>query len=142
MSSAIFPATPVAVVDKYVIRMYKNHIYMPGKRSVSAQIKRGSGELAVLSVLEDGPLHGYEIAKRIRENTGGVVTFDVAALYPVLYSMETRGWLQAAWEEAPSGRRRRCYRLTPEGRRRLQPLRREWREFFQALNRLARLSDA
>jgi PadR family transcriptional regulator len=115
---------------------------MPGKRSVSPQIKRGSGELAVLSVLEDGPLHGYEIAKRIRENTGGVVTFDVAALYPVLYSMETRGWLQAAWEEAPSGRRRRRYRLTPEGRRRLQPLRREWREFFQALNRLARLSDA
>ena len=115
---------------------------MPEKESVSLQIKRGSAELAILSVLAEEPLHGYEIAKRIREQTEGVITFDVAALYPVLYSMETRGWLQAAWEETPSGRRRRSYRLTAEGKRRLQPLRREWREFFRALNRLARLSDA
>jgi PadR family transcriptional regulator PadR len=110
--------------------------------SVSPQIKRGSAELAVLAVLAEGPLHGYEIAKRIREHTGGVITFDVAALYPVLYSMETRGWVDASWEETPSGRRRRCYRLTTDGKGRLRPLRQEWREFFQALNRLARLSDA
>jgi DNA-binding PadR family transcriptional regulator len=96
----------------------------------------------VLAVLAEAPLHGYEIAKRIREQTGGVVTFDVAALYPLLYSMETRGWVQASWEETPSGRRRRCYRLTADGKRRLTPLRREWRDFFRALNRLARLSDA
>jgi PadR family transcriptional regulator len=115
---------------------------MNRNRSVSPQIKRGSAELAVLAVLADGPLHGYEIAKRIREQTDGVVVFDVAALYPVLYSLESRGWVQAAWEEAASGRRRRCYRLTADGKRRLQPLRREWHEFFRALNRLARWSDA
>jgi PadR family transcriptional regulator PadR len=115
---------------------------MSGKPTVSLQIRRGSAELAVLSVLEQGPLHGYEIAKRIRENTEGVVSFDVAALYPVLYALETRGWLGAVWEETPGGRRRRCYRLTSEGKRRLRPLRREWNEFFRALNRLARLSDA
>src|SRR5262245_9705836 len=115
---------------------------MRQSRSVSPQIKRGSAELAILAVLAEAPLHGYEIAKRIRENTGGVITFDVAALYPILYAMETRGWVQAYWEEAANGRRRRCYRLTADGRRRLQPLRREWREFFRALNRLARLADA
>jgi DNA-binding PadR family transcriptional regulator len=109
---------------------------------VSSQIKRGSAELAVLAVLAEAPLHGYEIAKRIRQQTGGVVSFDVASLYPVLYAMERRGWVQAAWEEAASGRRRRSYRLTPDGRRRLQPLRREWRDFFRALNRLAGLADA
>jgi PadR family transcriptional regulator PadR len=109
---------------------------------INPQIKRGSAELAVLAVLAEAPLHGYEIAKRIREQTGGVVTFDVAALYPILYSMETRRWVEASWEEGPSGRRRRCYRLTSEGRRQLRPLRREWRDFFHALNRLARLSDA
>jgi PadR family transcriptional regulator, regulatory protein PadR len=115
---------------------------MSRSRSVSSQIKRGSAELAVLTVLAEGPRHGYEIAKRIREDTDGVLTFDVAALYPLLYAMETRGWLEASWEETASGRRRRCYRLTADGRRRLQPLRREWRDFFRALNRLARLSDA
>jgi DNA-binding PadR family transcriptional regulator len=110
--------------------------------AVSSRLKRGSGELAVLSVLVDGPLHGYEIAKRIRATTGGVVSFDVAALYPILYALEARGWVQAAWEQVPNGRRRRAYRLTAEGRGHLQPLRREWREFFRALNRLARFSDA
>ena len=115
---------------------------MRQEQSVSPQIKRGSAELAVLAVLEEGPLHGYEIAKRISQQTGGVLTFDVAALYPVLYSIEAKAWVAASWEEAPSGRRRRCYRLTAAGKRRLEPLRREWREFFLALNRLARLSDA
>ena len=108
----------------------------------AAPVKRGSAELAVLAVLAEAPRHGYEIAKRIREQTGGVVSFDVASLYPVLYALESRGLVKGAWEEAASGRRRRYYHLTPEGRRRLKPLRREWRDFFRALNRLARLADA
>jgi DNA-binding PadR family transcriptional regulator len=115
---------------------------MRRSNSVSSQIKKGSAELAVLSVLARAPLHGYEIAKRISEDTEGLVTFDVAALYPVLYSMETKGWVEGYWEASGSGRRRRCYRLTSEGKKRLQPLRREWRAFFLGLNRLARFSDA
>ena len=107
----------------------------------ASPVKRGSAELAVLAVLAEAPRHGYEIAKRIRDQTGGVVSFDVASLYPVLYALESRGLVKGAWEEA-AGRRRRYYRLTPEGRRRLKPLRREWRDFFRALNRLARLADA
>jgi DNA-binding PadR family transcriptional regulator len=112
------------------------------ERKVSPQVKRGSAELAVLTLLAEAPLHGYEIAKRIRSQTGGVVSFDVASLYPLLYALERRGWVEGSWEQAASGRRRRYYRLTPKGRRRLRPLRREWREFFRALNRLARWSDA
>jgi PadR family transcriptional regulator len=114
---------------------------MGTQRRVSPQIKRGSAELAVLAVLAEAPLHGYEIARRIREQSDGVVAFDVAALYPVLYGMETRGWVTASWEQTAGGRRRRCYRLTADGKRRLEPLRREWREFFRALNRLTRFAD-
>ena len=115
---------------------------MGAEHKVSSPVKRGSAQLAVLAVLAEAPRHGYDIAKRIRQQTGGVVSFDVASLYPLLYSMERRGWVQGAWGQAPSGRERRYYRLTPAGRRRLQPLRREWRNFFRALNRLARLADA
>ena len=122
--------------------IYISLLYMNRKQSVSPQIKKGSAELAVLSVLAEAPLHGYEIAKRIREDTGGLIAFDVAALYPVLYSMETRGWVDGYWEESGSGRRRRCYRLTSEGKKRLQPLRREWHDFFRGLNRLSRFLDA
>ena len=103
---------------------------------IVSAIKRGSGQLAILTVLAEGRLHGYEIAKRIEQQTGGVLRFNLASLYPMLYGMEKRGWVKGAWEIASSRRRRRCYRLTPAGRKRLAPLRREWAEFFRALQRL------
>ena len=109
---------------------------------IRQHIKRGSAELALLGVLEAGPLHGYEIARRIEQHSGGALRFDLASLYPLLYRLEKRGWLRGAWETAPSGRRRRRYRLTPQGRKRLQPLRREWQEFFRALQMVAGVGRA
>jgi transcriptional regulator len=99
-------------------------------------IKRGSTELTILSVLADGPLHGYEIARRIERETRGSLGFTLASLYPMLYRLERRGWLKSAWEETHSGRRRRRYRITAAGRARLEALRREWRAYFRALNRI------
>ena len=110
--------------------------------SVSASIKRGSAELAILAVLAEGPLHGYEIAKRIEEQTGGILRFNLASLYPMLYRLERRGWVRANWQTTRSGRRRRRYVLTAAGRRQLAPLRDEWRMFFRALNRLAGVARA
>jgi len=122
--------------------MYIGFNYMATNRKISPQIKRGSAEMAILAVLAQAPLHGYQIAKRIQQQTAGVLSFDVASLYPVLYALESRGLVKGEWEEARNRRRRRYYRLTPNGRRRLEPLRREWRDFFRALNRLTRLADA
>ena len=101
------------------------------------QMKRGSAELAVLAVLEQEPLHGYEIAKRIEARSGGELRFDVASLYPLLYRLEARGLLKGNWEETPQGRKRRSYRLTVRGRKALAPLRRSWRTFFDALDLVA-----
>jgi PadR family transcriptional regulator, regulatory protein PadR len=109
---------------------------------ISANIKRGSAELAILSILVDHPSHGYEIARRIERQTQGTLRFTLASLYPLLYRMESRGWLLAAWGETPSGRSRRYYRLTAAGRKKLAPLRREWKELFRALGRLAEASHA
>jgi DNA-binding PadR family transcriptional regulator len=105
-------------------------------------IKRGSAELAILSLLEQQPLHGYELAKQIEKQTAGVLRFDVASLYPVLYGLERRGFVKGEWETAPSGRERRYYRLTPQGKKKLQPLRQQWKEFFLALDRLAGVQHA
>src|SRR5512146_1832577 len=102
--------------------------------SVSPEIKRGSAELAVLSV---HAAHGYELAKRIERQAGGVLGFDMASLYPMLYRLEKRGWIKGAWETVSGGRRRRCYTLTSSGRKKLAPLRAEWRLFFGALEQLA-----
>jgi DNA-binding PadR family transcriptional regulator len=105
-------------------------------------LKRGSAELAVLSVLAEEPLHGYELARRIEGLTGGELRFTLASLYPLLYRLEKRGALVADWKTAPSGRSRRYYRITPRGRGQLQPLQERWRRYLQALRRLPGLADA
>jgi PadR family transcriptional regulator PadR len=109
---------------------------------IGAGVKRGTAELAVLSILEEGPLHGYEMARRIEKQTKGALRFTLAALYPMLYRMEQRGWIRGAWEISRSGRRKRCYRLTPAGRKKLLPLRTEWSELFRALGRLGKVAHA
>ena len=114
----------------------------PRTTNIGPQVKRGSAELAILSVLAQGPLHGYEIAKRIERRTQGALRFNLASLYPLLYRMERRGWLKATWEEPASGRRRRYYRLAPAGKRRVVPLREEWGQLFRALNSLAGVTHA
>jgi PadR family transcriptional regulator, regulatory protein PadR len=109
---------------------------------INSNIKRGSAELAVLSVLAHCPLHGYEIAQRIERQTQGALRFTLASLYPLLYRMESRGWLRGSWSETDAGRARRYYRLTAVGQKKLAPLRKEWKELFRALGRLAETPHA
>lgn len=105
-------------------------------------MKRGTAELAILSVLETGELHGYEIARRIERETHGKLRFTLASLYPLLYRMEKRGWVRGEWQVGGTGRRRRCYRLTAKGKKKVAPLRAEWSELFEALRQLAKVADA
>ena len=71
--------------------------------------KRGSAELLILSLVEARPRHGYEISKLIEQRSEGAVRFYVASLYPLLYRLETRGWIQGRWVEKAGQRRRRYY---------------------------------
>ena len=100
------------------------------------ELKKGSAELMILSLVEARPRHGYEISKLIETRSGGVVRFNVASLYPLLYRLEQRGWIKGRWVEEPGQRRRRFYRLTPEGRKVLAAQRHTWREFVAAINRI------
>jgi DNA-binding PadR family transcriptional regulator len=71
------------------------------------------------------------------------LSFDMASLYPMLYRLERQGFIKGQWETVPNGRRRRrCYQLTLEGKKRLQPLRAQWKLFFEALDALAGVSHA
>lgn len=109
---------------------------------ITTGIKRGSAELALLSLLADSPLHGYELARRIEQRSGGALRFTLASLYPLLYRLENRGWIRGAWQTLPNGRRRRCYEITPQGRKHLAPMRKEWGMFFRALHKLAGVGRA
>lgn len=103
------------------------------------ELKRGSAELMILAVLEDRERHGYEIARRIDDRSGGVLRFHVASLYPMLYRMERRGWIEGKWVERAGERRRRYYRLTAAGRTVLAEQRSNWHELLSALHRVAGL---
>jgi DNA-binding PadR family transcriptional regulator len=111
-------------------------------KRIRSKIARGSGELAILALLAEQPLYGFEIARQIGERTGGALQFTLASLYPLLYGMEKRGWVEGRWQANQAGRDRRYYRLTAAGKRQLGPLRQEWQAFFQALDSLAGVSHA
>jgi PadR family transcriptional regulator PadR len=98
--------------------------------------KKGSAELLVLSLLEDQPRHGYEIARLIDVRSGGSIHFHAASLYPLLYRLEKRDWIEGRWLEKANQRRRRYYRLTAQGERILAEQRRQWLEFAGAVARI------
>jgi PadR family transcriptional regulator len=103
------------------------------------EIKRGSAELMVLAAIERRARHGYEIAKLIDDRSDGVLRFHIASLYPMLYRMEGRGWIEGKWVEKAGQRKRRYYRLTSKGRKVLAHQRSTWRELLSALQRVAGL---
>lgn len=104
--------------------------------------KRGSAEMLILSLVEDQPRHGYEIGKLIERRSEGRLRFHVASLYPLLYRLENRGWIQGRWVEKPNQRRRRYYRLTAAGQRILAQQRRSWQEFVEAVSRITGVENA
>jgi PadR family transcriptional regulator PadR len=106
------------------------------------ELKKGSAELLILSLVEDRQRHGYDISKLIESRSEGVLRFNVASLYPLLYRLERRGWIEGRWVEKPGERRRRYYRLTPEGRKVLAAQRDTWLAFVDAVNRVAGLGHA
>ncbi len=104
--------------------------------------KKGSAELLVLSLVEHEPRHGYDLCKLIEGRSKGVLTFHVASLYPLLYRLEKRRWIEGRWVEKAGQRRRRYYRLTPAGRKILASQRRSWSAFAAAISRIAGVQHA
>src|SRR3954469_14361450 len=98
-------------------------------KMLDRELKKGSAELLILSLVETRPRHGYEISKLIEERSDGVLRFNVASLYPLLYRLEKRGWIEGRWVEKAGQRRRRFYKLTPQGKKVLAAQRTTWQAF-------------
>ncbi len=102
----------------------------------NAELKKGSAELLVLSLLETRPRHGYEIGKLIEQRSEKRIQFRIGSLYPILCRLEQRGLIVGRWVEKAGERRRRYYRMTPEGRKFLAAERSSWEEFVATINHL------
>ena len=100
------------------------------------ELKKGSAELLILSLIEQRPRHGYEISKLIEQRSEGMLKFNVASFYPLLYRLEKRGFISGRWVEKAGQRRRRYYQLTTQGKTVLKEQRISWAEFVNAIDRI------
>ena len=105
-------------------------------RALDRELKRGSAELLILSLLDARPRHGYDLSKLIEIRSRGELKFHIDSLYPSLYRLEERGWIKGTWVEKADERRRRFYKVTPEGRKVLAQQRKTWAAFVEAVRRV------
>ena len=118
------------------------HTYMAPIDLSSRSLQKGSAEFLVLSILDGPERHGYELARIIEARSGGRLSFKAATLYPLLYKLEKQRWVSGRWVERAGERRRRFYRLTPEGRKVLAAQRDHWRDFVDAVQQITRPDHA
>lgn len=97
---------------------------------------RGAAPLAVLTLLARGEMYGYELVEALERDTGGLLSMGQSTVYPLLYNLEARGHLEAVRRTAPSGRRRKYYRVTRDGHAWLEEQRHQWDTLVTALGRL------
>jgi transcriptional regulator len=116
-----------------------NNIYA---RILDRELKKGSAELVILALVEHRPRHGYEMNQMIDEQSGGDIRFTVTSLYPLLYRLEKRGWIEGRWVEKSGQRRRRYYRITAMGRKVLAEQRKGWERFVAGINRIVEVRHA
>mgnify|MGYP001821236584 CR=1 FL=1 len=89
----------------------------------------------VLAILHEGQSYGYAIIKRVEALSAGELKWTDGMLYPVLHRLERQGWVEADWGRSETGRRRKYYRLTEDGRRELERQRRQWDVVNETLRR-------
>jgi PadR family transcriptional regulator PadR len=97
---------------------------------------RGAAPLAVLTLLDRREMYGYELVESLERDSGGVLTMGQSTVYPLLYNLEGRGHVKAVWRSAPTGRKRKYYRITAEGSAWLASQQSQWKRLVEAMGLL------
>ena len=99
----------------------------------SIDLMQGTLDLLILRTLTWGPMHGYAVARQIRERSREVILVEEGALYPALHRMEKRGWVESEWGLSENNRKAKYYQLTSEGRRQLRAQAATWTSYAEAV---------
>jgi PadR family transcriptional regulator, regulatory protein PadR len=102
---------------------------------------RGTLDLLILKTLTLSPLHGYSIASMIKQSTGGTLLVEEGSLYPALYRMEEKRWIESEWGRSSNNRRAKYYRLTTKGRRHFQSEEKAWNGYAAAVEKLLAIAQ-
>ena len=124
-------------IDSLSITVYDCQGFLGNVMSTLSKDRlHGTLDALVLKTLSWGPRHGYAIARWLEEKTGDAIQVEEGSLYPALYRMEKRGWIEAAWGMSEIGRKAKIYRLTAGGRKQLRLETAEWTHFASAVSRV------
>ncbi len=111
---------------------------MPSQKS---DVLRGTLDLMILRTLQLEPMHGYGIAQRLQQITGGAFKVSPGSFFPALYKLERKGWIRGAWDTSENGRRARIYSLTAAGRKQLNAELKNWDRVLLAIQKVLRASS-
>ncbi len=109
---------------------------------MKTELLHGTLEVMVLKTLTWGRMHGYGIGRWLEQLGGAALRVEEGSLYPALYRLERKGWIDAEWGITEKNRRAKYYRLTPAGRRALKTNASLWGDFAQAVARVLGASEA
>ena len=101
-----------------------------------AELLQRTLDMLVLKALTHGPMHGYGVGQRIEQLAEELLRVEEGSLYPALYRLEERGWIASEWGVSENNRRARFYRLTPEGRGRLEVEQERWQHLVLAVGKV------
>jgi PadR family transcriptional regulator PadR len=108
---------------------------------IDRELMRGAGPVAVLQLLEQREMYGYELVEALARQSEGVLTMGQSTLYPLLYNLESKKLVRGKWKESSSGRQRKYYTLTKKGLTHLAAHRRQWQELMGAMKGLGLLES-
>jgi PadR family transcriptional regulator PadR len=107
---------------------------------VESDLVRGAAPTAVLQLLSRRPMYGYEIVGMLRDESAGALALGQSTLYPLLYNLESKGFISSDERASDAGRTRRYYSITTAGRKALKSQREQWQALSSALGRLGIIS--
>lgn len=103
---------------------------------IERELMRGAGPVAVLKLLQRREMYGYELVEALSRDSGGVLAMGQSTLYPLLYNLEAKGLIEAAWQDSAGGRERKYYRLTRKGKAELAEKSAQWQTLARAMQSL------
>ncbi len=109
---------------------------------IERELMRGAGPVAVLKLLQRREMYGYELVETLAQRSAGVLAMGQSTLYPLLYNLEAKGWIEGEYRTAPSGRERKYYHLTQKGKRQLARQTEQWQAVTGAMQALGIISGS
>ncbi len=130
---------PIKYFD-FVLAIYRASMYCASM--IAKDLVAASSRPLILSIIAEGESYGYELTRKVRELSEGVLEWSDGMLYPVLHRLEREGLVVSEWKQSETGRERKYYRLSPGGHRSLQTERQQWLSVHNTLCKIWKIKTA